>query len=106
MEPTHHSQLDPKTMSVGALRVELKARNINSKGLKSQLVAKLVKALKAEADKTDEETKEESQSEMEVESLDDKKTDVSQVNLPLELFPSISSIFLNPSEDSIHIFGF
>lgn len=35
-------------MNVADLRNELKARNINSKGLKSQLIAKLMKALKSE----------------------------------------------------------
>ena len=52
MEPTHHSHLDPKAMSVADLRKELRARGVNSKGLKSQLVAKLTKALKIEAEKT------------------------------------------------------
>lgn len=58
IEPTHYSQLDPKSMVVNDLRNELKARNINDKGLKSQLVAKLTKALKAEAEKGDDKDKE------------------------------------------------
>lgn len=71
---THFSQLDPKNMKVAELRVELDARNLPSKGktkmnivdekysayiycylyvgLKNQLVARLIKALKAEADPT------------------------------------------------------
>ncbi|XP_014220256.1 cell division cycle and apoptosis regulator protein 1-like [Trichogramma pretiosum] len=57
-EPTHYSQLDPKNMIVNELRSELAARNLNSKGLKSQLQAKLTKALKSE--KAKEEGKEES----------------------------------------------
>lgn len=40
-------------MNVNELRNELKARNIISKGLKSQLVARLQKALKSETEKTD-----------------------------------------------------
>lgn len=66
-EPTHFSDLDPKTMKVGDLRDELEARNLSSKGnlkqiiecsnnfninsnsgLKPQLIARLAKALKAE----------------------------------------------------------
>lgn len=31
-EPTHFSELDPKTMKVGDLREELEARNLSSKG--------------------------------------------------------------------------
>lgn len=41
-------------MNVNELRVELKARNISNKGLKSQLVARLTKAVKSEAEKNDE----------------------------------------------------
>ncbi|KAI8520947.1 Cell division cycle and apoptosis regulator protein 1 [Branchiostoma belcheri] len=37
--PTHHTELDPKTMKVNELRAELEARGLNSKGLKSQLIA-------------------------------------------------------------------
>lgn len=53
MEPTHYSQLDPKSMAVSALRNELKARHISWKGLKSQLVARLNKTLKTEMEKVD-----------------------------------------------------
>nr|CAH7723590.1 unnamed protein product [Callosobruchus chinensis] len=47
-EPVHFSQLDPKTMSVGDLRTQLKSRGAPHKGLKSQLVARLTKLLKLE----------------------------------------------------------
>ncbi|XP_059611989.1 cell division cycle and apoptosis regulator protein 1-like isoform X2 [Phlebotomus argentipes] len=47
-EPTHHSNLDPKTMKIQELRDELSARNISAKGLKSQLALRLAKALKVE----------------------------------------------------------
>ncbi|CAG5106108.1 Similar to ccar1: Cell division cycle and apoptosis regulator protein 1 (Xenopus laevis) [Cotesia congregata] len=47
-DPTHYSELDPKSMNVNELRQELAARNLNSKGLKSQLQARLVKAVKSE----------------------------------------------------------
>ncbi|XP_056647234.1 cell division cycle and apoptosis regulator protein 1-like [Diorhabda sublineata] len=67
IEPTHYSQLDPKSMVVNDLRNELKARNINSKGLKSQLVAKLTKALKAEAEKNEDNDKEVKEKEVETE---------------------------------------
>lgn len=46
--PTHWSQLDIKSMKVNELRIELTARGIDSKGIKSQLVAKLMKAVKGE----------------------------------------------------------
>ena len=32
-QPTHFSQLDPKSMKVTELRVELNARNLSSKGM-------------------------------------------------------------------------
>lgn len=34
-EPTHFSELDPKTMKVGDLRDELEARNLSPKGMNS-----------------------------------------------------------------------
>ncbi len=37
------------------LRVELESRNLSSKGLKSQLIARLTKALKSEQEKEEEE---------------------------------------------------
>ncbi|XP_017775351.1 PREDICTED: cell division cycle and apoptosis regulator protein 1-like [Nicrophorus vespilloides] len=54
LEPTHYSQLDPKSMGIMEMRKELKARSINCVGLiKSQLVAKLNKAIKSESAKSD-----------------------------------------------------
>ncbi|XP_074647315.1 cell division cycle and apoptosis regulator protein 1-like [Tubulanus polymorphus] len=50
-EPTHYSQLDPKMIKVADMRRELEARGVNSKGLKSQLMARLTKALKTEQEK-------------------------------------------------------
>ncbi|XP_011643482.1 cell division cycle and apoptosis regulator protein 1-like isoform X1 [Pogonomyrmex barbatus] len=47
-DPTHYSELDPKSMNVNELRQELAARNLSSKGLKSQLLARLLKAVKSE----------------------------------------------------------
>ncbi|XP_032674232.1 cell division cycle and apoptosis regulator protein 1-like isoform X1 [Odontomachus brunneus] len=47
-DPTHYSELDPKSMNVNDLRQELVARNLSSKGLKSQLLARLLKAIKSE----------------------------------------------------------
>uniref|UniRef100_A0A8B9LDK9 Cell division cycle and apoptosis regulator protein 1 n=1 Tax=Astyanax mexicanus TaxID=7994 RepID=A0A8B9LDK9_ASTMX len=46
--PTHWSKLDPKSMKVNDLRKELESRTLSSKGLKSQLIARLTKQLKVE----------------------------------------------------------
>ncbi|KAG5877922.1 hypothetical protein JTB14_020960 [Gonioctena quinquepunctata] len=82
LEPTHHSQLDPKNMLVNELRTELKARNISDKGLKSQLVARLTKALKVEAEKTEESTQESKEGESEGDNAaQDKKSEVEEKKL-------------------------
>ncbi|CAK9814724.1 Cell division cycle and apoptosis regulator protein 1 [Anthophora quadrimaculata] len=47
-DPTHYSELDPKSMNVNELRQELAARNLNCKGLKSQLLARLTKTIASE----------------------------------------------------------
>ncbi|XP_011504659.1 PREDICTED: cell division cycle and apoptosis regulator protein 1-like [Ceratosolen solmsi marchali] len=47
-DPTHYSELDPKYMNVNNLRQELVARNLNAKGLRSQLQARITKAIKLE----------------------------------------------------------
>ncbi|XP_022919300.2 cell division cycle and apoptosis regulator protein 1-like [Onthophagus taurus] len=76
LEPTPYSQLDPKAMTLGDLRNELNARGINSKGLKSQLIAKLSKSLKAEAERG-EDCKEGSSMEMDLEeNAEEKKSDI------------------------------
>lgn len=49
--PTHWKELDVKAMKVNELREELDARKISSKGLKSQLVGRLQKAVKEEQEK-------------------------------------------------------
>ncbi|KAK3583028.1 hypothetical protein CHS0354_005674, partial [Potamilus streckersoni] len=54
-EPTHFSELDPRTMKILDLRRELESRNLSSKGLKSQLIARLTKSLKSEQEKEAEE---------------------------------------------------
>eukprot|EP00106_Octopus_bimaculoides_P005640 XP_014773082.1 PREDICTED: cell division cycle and apoptosis regulator protein 1-like [Octopus bimaculoides] len=53
-EPTHFSELDPKTMKIVDLRRELEDRNLSSKGLKSQLIARLTKILKSEKEEEEE----------------------------------------------------
>jgi len=50
-DPTPWAQLDIKNMKVVELRTELDARLLNSKGLRSQLAARLTKALKGEQEK-------------------------------------------------------
>ncbi|XP_038629415.1 cell division cycle and apoptosis regulator protein 1 isoform X1 [Scyliorhinus canicula] len=71
--PTHWSKLDPKTMKVNDLRKELESRNQSSKGLKSQLIARLTKQLKTEAEK--EEQKESEKSEREDDEEEDKRSE-------------------------------
>ncbi|XP_015600550.1 cell division cycle and apoptosis regulator protein 1 [Cephus cinctus] len=80
-DPTHYSELDPKSMSVNDLRQELAARNLSSKGLKSQLLARLTKATKSEQakeegrqDEVEENEKEMSPAPKEESSKDDKKS--------------------------------
>jgi hypothetical protein len=46
--PTHHSKLDLKKMKVDELRAELAARNLDTKGLKPQLLARLKDAINLE----------------------------------------------------------
>ncbi|GBN35288.1 Cell division cycle and apoptosis regulator protein 1, partial [Araneus ventricosus] len=69
-EPTHFSELDPKTIKVNDLKRELEARNLSVKGLKSQLIARLTKALKTESEKESEEKTAELKSENTEESAD------------------------------------
>lgn len=71
-EPTHYADLDPKTMKVGDLRQELEARGLSTKGLKSQLVARLGKALKAEAEMAEGNEEEEVEEEAEEEGEEEE----------------------------------
>ncbi|XP_043470873.1 cell division cycle and apoptosis regulator protein 1-like [Leptopilina heterotoma] len=79
-DPTHYSELDPKSMNVNELRQELVARNLSSKGLKSQLVARLTKTIKSEQAKEEgrqddiEENEKESTPTPKEDSKDDKKS--------------------------------
>lgn len=83
-DPTHFSELDPKSMKIIDLRRELECRNLSSKGLKSQLIARLTKQLKTEqeleeenaATKAEEEKQEEPKEEeekMDTEEDEEKK---------------------------------
>ncbi|XP_008204944.1 cell division cycle and apoptosis regulator protein 1 isoform X2 [Nasonia vitripennis] len=72
-DPTHYSELDPKNMNVNDLRLELVARNLNSKGLKSQLQARLSKAIKSEQAK--EEGRQDEPEENDKESMPSPKDD-------------------------------
>nr|KAG5704172.1 hypothetical protein BaRGS_009702 [Batillaria attramentaria] len=84
-EPTHYSQLDPKTLKLQELRDELDSRNLSSKGLKSQLIARLTKALlleeetesNAEAEKQQKE-KEEAERKAKEEEEEKEKKDSAQ----------------------------
>ncbi|CAD5116392.1 DgyrCDS5286 [Dimorphilus gyrociliatus] len=50
LQPSDSSQLDLKSLKLTELQLELESRNINSKGIKSQLIARLTKALKNEGE--------------------------------------------------------
>ncbi|CAG9769282.1 unnamed protein product [Ceutorhynchus assimilis] len=60
LEPTVLTELNVKSMTVAELRAGLQARDLDSKGLKAQLVARLTKALKSEAEMEEECNEEES----------------------------------------------
>ena len=47
-DPTHYSKLDVKKMKVDELRTELAARNLDTKGLKQQLLNRLKEAIQDE----------------------------------------------------------
>jgi heterogeneous nuclear ribonucleoprotein U-like protein 1 len=47
-EPTHYSKLDLKKMKVDELKAELLARNLDTKGLKAQLLNRLKEAIESE----------------------------------------------------------
>ena len=67
-KPTPWAELDVKAMKVNDLREELQARGLNTKGLKSQLVGRLQKAIKEEQEKeTKEEEKDKDDQKMEIE---------------------------------------
>lgn len=65
-------------MGLPALKTELKARGINSKGLKSQLVARLTKALKSESEKTEDDNMETDQNDSKID-LDEKDNQKGQM---------------------------
>ncbi|KAG8435272.1 hypothetical protein GDO86_013284 [Hymenochirus boettgeri] len=71
--PTHWSKLDPKIMKVNDLRQELESRTLSSKGLKSQLIARLTKQLRIEEQK--EEQKELEKCEKEEEDEEERKSE-------------------------------
>ncbi|GAB6028545.1 Cell division cycle and apoptosis regulator protein 1, variant 2 [Chamberlinius hualienensis] len=68
----HLSELELKSMKLADLRHELENRNLSCKGLKSQLVARLTKALKAEQNKEDEDEHVEDEDADEIEKADEK----------------------------------
>ncbi|XP_077543341.1 cell division cycle and apoptosis regulator protein 1-like isoform X1 [Haemaphysalis longicornis] len=80
-EPTHYADLDPKTMKVGDLRQELEARGLSTKGLKSQLVARLGKALKAEAEMAEGNEEEEEEVEEEAEEEGEEEEPIEEAVL-------------------------
>ncbi|XP_055503293.1 cell division cycle and apoptosis regulator protein 1 isoform X2 [Leucoraja erinacea] len=107
--PTHWSKLDPKSMKVNDLRKELESRNQSSKGLKSQLIARLTKQLKTEAEREEQKESEKSEREDEEEeekrSEDDKEEDEKKRQDEAErqrrerhyVLPDESSIIVHPN---------
>ncbi|XP_065200326.1 cell division cycle and apoptosis regulator protein 1-like [Planococcus citri] len=75
LEPTPHTELDPKTMKVNELRQELEARSLSTKGLKNQLVERLTEALKDEAKQEIDELEKSGENFMEVDKVEDEKID-------------------------------
>ncbi|XP_043912093.1 cell division cycle and apoptosis regulator protein 1 [Protopterus annectens] len=73
--PTHWSKLDPKSMKVSELRDELESRALGSKGLKSQLIARLTKQLRVEEQMEEqrEQVKSEEEEEEDPKSEDDRE---------------------------------
>ncbi|KAG9485074.1 hypothetical protein GDO78_008273 [Eleutherodactylus coqui] len=71
--PTHWSKLDPKVMKVNDLRKELESRTLSSKGLKSQLIARLTKQLRIEEQK--EEQKEQEKCDKDEEEEEERKSE-------------------------------
>ncbi|XP_013773988.1 cell division cycle and apoptosis regulator protein 1-like [Limulus polyphemus] len=115
-EPTHHSELDPKTMKVNDLRRELEARNLSTKGLKSQLIARLTKALRSESEKEEQEEAEHDETMEDSEKQDsteeeekkkkeeeDKKQKEEQEKATLEkkyILPDSPAVIVHPSRSA------
>ncbi|XP_078095821.1 cell division cycle and apoptosis regulator protein 1-like isoform X2 [Mustelus asterias] len=77
--PTQWSNLDLKTMKVEDFRRELKARNMNAKGTKAQLVSRLEKELEEEAAKEEIEKDEtEVQKEAAIEATEEKSSSMEE----------------------------
>lgn len=77
-DPTHYSELDPKSMKIVELRRELECRNLSSKGLKSQLIARLTKQLKAEQEQEEENAAEKKEQEKKEEEKEEEKMDTEE----------------------------
>ncbi|GFQ79820.1 cell division cycle and apoptosis regulator protein 1 [Trichonephila clavata] len=99
-EPTHFSELDPKTIKVNDLKRELEARNLSIKGLKSQLIARLTKALKTESEKESEEFNSENAEEITDRNTEEKKKDEDKKeknSAEKKNFPDTPAIIVQPS---------
>ncbi|PRD26390.1 UNVERIFIED_CONTAM: Ccar1 [Trichonephila clavipes] len=100
-EPTHFSELDPKTIKVNDLKRELEARNLSIKGLKSQLIARLTKALKTESEKESEELNSENTEEITDRNTEEKKKDDDKKeknSAEKRNFPDTPAIIVQPSK--------
>ncbi|XP_035205018.1 cell division cycle and apoptosis regulator protein 1-like isoform X2 [Stegodyphus dumicola] len=113
-EPTHYSELDPKTIKVYDLKRELEARNLSVKGLKSQLISRLARALKSESEKESGEkaSEQEAESTSEMETADDlgeedakkekeddkkQKEEKEKSSADIKNFPDSPAILVQPS---------
>ncbi|XP_014668878.1 PREDICTED: cell division cycle and apoptosis regulator protein 1-like [Priapulus caudatus] len=100
VDPAHWSDVDPKLLKVSELRRELDLRNLSSKGLKSQLVARLTKAARAEQEEEESDAKangekvEEEEEKMEEEAKEEKEEEEKKVEVEL---PENPVIMVHPS---------
>ncbi|MCP9260150.1 Cell division cycle and apoptosis regulator protein 1 [Dirofilaria immitis] len=109
LNPTHWSKLDIRTMKVAELRQELMARDLETKGVKSVLCARLQEALDQEKakgdDKRDKVLFDKHQVE-EVKSKEEKKEEelTDEDRKAIEKFTSLERHFTIPKESGILVY--
>ncbi|XP_061377681.1 cell division cycle and apoptosis regulator protein 1-like isoform X1 [Danaus plexippus] len=93
-EATHYSNIDLRTIKVDQLRQELRARNVSCKGLRSQLVSRLSKLIKAEEEK-------DTKNEDVMEVVDDEQEDKKDTTDTVEITDDTTNDKEKPVEDKI-----